>query len=456
MTMAGTSWPDRATPQIEIDPDSAPLTSEDFRRLSAVELSLSRGLAIKAWWDRKNEGLPTPHHDEYEQSLLARSRFDDSFPLMRFSQSWPHDISYGFSDRIEQDGLDLGVIGCFQQFFYDQPTLRLQEVLSRVKGVSSEVIDRANVQALKNWCDNVREFVLGTFIKATSLVRPYPDDNGKRSPLASYLKRFNWCPEGEGTRTGMRHSQLYYKRLGTGCVGKFWPVQYRGINLRDIGAKYAWIVIEDEVSGYDLEFRLDNETPYVGVPVMEKQFGVISPELVLDEMPSEGLMGRFGFGYALLEQSDTGNSDDLRPPYDIGLQQTEFLLEENGEILVQNYLIAERPQRVSLLKLNPAGQGLSALDRMSLGMFSSALKPFAEVVGKLPLVGQFDPILTYVDLANAVTGGFAGKELCIGNELLERRILYNHYLKQFEMVIGTRGIWRNCRDWTTETPAHRH
>jgi hypothetical protein len=66
-------------------------------------------------------------------------------------------------------------------------------------------------------------------------------------------------------------------------------------------------------------------------------------------------------------------------------------------------------------------------------------------------VADFDPVLSALDLANALTAGAADRELCISRGQLERQMLLQHFTHHYEMITGSLATWRQFPDWTDES-----
>jgi hypothetical protein len=75
------------------------------------------------------------------------------------------------------------------------------------------------------------------------------------------------------------------------------------------------------------------------------------------------------------------------------------------------------------------------------------MKTIAE---RLPLtrVSGVDPISAYIWMANTLTGGLAEKRFGISKSVLEKRMLMQHFMQHYEMLINSLLVWRTVADWT--------
>jgi hypothetical protein len=69
---------------------------------------------------------------------------------------------------------------------------------------------------------------------------------------------------------------------------------------------------------------------------------------------------------------------------------------------------------------------------------------FDELPLRLP---DFDPVTTYISLANGLTGGEAARQFGISLEQLEKSMLVQHYMEHYRMVVGSLLTWRQIPDW---------
>src|SRR5947199_3883295 len=247
------------------------LTQTEAAVLGSVDRYLSRGLALKRWWDQAR----------------ATDGFNQKFPLTT-SFNRP-DESFGFFGTAPVDGRQMGVMGNYQTMFYDQP---------KSPGGSEELAAR--------WMrDQVRQFVLRYLMIVSGFRLPEAFvPAGDRRPLPRALRPLSWCPEEDRSMVGFGFSQLFYKRRGEERVGLF-PAAERSaiVDLRRIGPELEWIVPWVDIFDFNFVARpFGPGTPSLAVPLSEWSYLVVAPEFILDETdPSPDVLSRYCFGYAFLK-----------------------------------------------------------------------------------------------------------------------------------------------------------
>src|SRR5258708_27746791 len=102
--------------------------------------------------------------------------------------------------------------------------------------------------------DEFREFVLHYFLRVTDFREPKASVNPGRSNLPEWLRDLGWCPDSEFVNTGFGYSQYFYKKRGSGEVGKF-PEEQRFaiVDLRQLTKEYEWIVVKVRIFDFDLK-----------------------------------------------------------------------------------------------------------------------------------------------------------------------------------------------------------
>jgi hypothetical protein len=82
-------------------------------------------------------------------------------------------------------------------------------------------------------------------------------------------------------------------------------------------------------------------------------------------------------------------------------------------------------------------------------MASRLMAPMKTFAERLPLrITGVDPITAYIWMANTMTGGIAGRQYGISKEVLEKRMLVQHFMQHYEMLINSLLVWRTVPDWT--------
>lgn len=394
------------------DRESDALDERDRARLACVASSLADALSLKSWWERVD----------------AAKSYAERFEFVRtFNEA---DSSYGFFDQAPLPDRTLPVMGVFQEMFYDRP-----------KGAEAGFVR-----------EQLREFVLHYFMRVSDFRRPQayvPSDPAAATWLPPGL---SWCPEREDARSGFGYSQLYYKLAGSGRVGKF-PEERRGaiVDLREIGPVYEWLVMQVRIFDFSLNFKpLGAAYPYLAVPLREETLLVVSREFIryVDD-PEPGLLGKYGFGYALLRDPTLAGVLAYGPGrFDAGFQLIDFKVLASGESRVCMTFVVNRPERILNLSFDPLGWGVQMADLMSLGLASRFFPPRPSPgPGPAAAWPGPDPIFAGITLANALTGGRAAQDLCVSREQLEKNMLLQHFLEHYTMIAGSLVTWRKVRDW---------
>lgn len=399
-------------------PDLTP--EEEQRLLASVEEYLERGRALDRWW----------------RDASATGRFARRFGLGRtFNQ--PSE-SYGFFDRAAVDGREMPVMGNFQEMLYDQPKSA-----------------PAGAEAAGQWMRRqVREFVLRYFMRVSDFREPEGYVAGARTAPGGLLKPLSWCPDEEVALKGFGFRQLYYKRRDTGEVGQF-PAAERSaiVDLRELGERYAWIVVQVRIFDFTVSIQpFGPGTPRLELPMDEASYLVLSRDLIrAEESPAPGVAGRYGVGYAFIKSPRQGLLGYGPGEFDAAIERIDFEVSESGRVRVPMLFVANRPQRILNLALDPVGWALQLADLASMGLASRLFGPVGDALRRIPgMSGRLDPVYTFIDLANLGTGGLAARELCISREQLEKDFLVKHYMQHYQTVAGSIATWRRVADWLDE------
>lgn len=395
------------------------LTAEDLAIVDRVEEYLARGLDLKRWWDRKSR----------------TGGFEERFELA-FTYNRP-DVSYGFFDRAPVQGQEVPVLGNFQTMFYDQP--------------KSPVVDRQ--EAARYLDAQIRQFVLRYFMHVSDFRDPQPYTAGEPS-TPPFLRPLSWCTGRDVQRIGFGYSQLFYKRAGTGEIGKFPESRrYAIVDLREIGPRYEWIVLKVKIFDFNFVFRpFGGAAPSVTVPLDEDSYLVVNRDFVLNEEPRGDSLGRYGFGYAFIKNLTDGVLGWGPGRFDAAMQTIHFRVLGDGRIRVDMVFVANRPTSIVNVSLNPFQWGHDMLDAVSGGTTHALTAPLRTVSERLPAIGGFriDPVFGFIFMANLMTCGLAARELCISRVQLEKRLILQHFMKHYQAVTGSIQTWRQIRNWLDE------
>ena len=173
------------------------------------------------------------------------------------------------------------------------------------------------------------------------------------------------------------------------------------------------------------------------------------------EDPAPGVLGEYGFGYTFLRYEADPSQFAYGPGrFAYGFQLITFRVLDSGETFVRMAFVINRPESILNMALDPVAWGFRLADFASLGLASRLFAPTRWVLDRLPLrVEGFDPVTTYIALANLVTAGWAAKELCLSRVQLEKDFLLQHFMQHYQMMVGSLLTWRRVPDWrATDLP----
>lgn len=432
------------TPCALIDEESADLDDRDHRRLARVEYSLTRALALRDWWAARYPAWKTEFNGDRLAEVVEAKKFENCFPVGRtYPAGRDTEANFGFFDQAPIDGRDRPVMGLALQTLFDEP----RDYFARA--------DRAKL--LDHWRRDLRAFTLDYLIRLTGFhdTTPWVDPN--RRPIEPWARPFSMCPEDEDRRSGFGFSQLYYKRKG-GSVGKFRDVDRTRIDLHTLGHKFEWIVVGIRI--HDLYLR-HPAIAWANLAIRDEALAILHPHFLVDvNQPNhKGVHGRYGFGYAVLEDPPEEGPPLVfnRPAF--GFQQHEFVMLDRGRVLARIEMVTEKLNR--LLAVNPMGWAKTIAERGSLGLWSpaadvtrrvfdmampGALRPFTDFVGATTAGGGLDPITPWLSLFGNLPMNVAA-DLCISRDAIIQSLLADLLRSELSTILGSRGMWRAVPDW---------
>jgi hypothetical protein len=304
--------------------------------------------------------------------------------------------------------------------------------------------------------DQIREFVLRYFMRVSDFRLPQAAAAPSNPP--EFLKPFQWGRSGEPAEVGFGYSQLYYKLKDTGRIGKFSPQErFAIVDLRELGVKYEWIVVKVRIFNFNLKFHpFGPESIEVQIPLREESLLALSADFITNQDdPEPGVLGRYGFGYAVLPNPPGPSLLAFGPGhFDFGFQTIDFEVDATGAATIRMSFAVNQPRRIVNLPLDPLDLAVRAADSFSMGIVSKLTGPFRKgfesIASFLPAGAtelSFDPVLTYISLANLFTGGLASAELSISKEELEREFLVQHFNQHYEMATGALLTYRQIPSW---------
>jgi hypothetical protein len=299
-----------------------------------------------------------------------------------------------------------------------------------------------------------RQFVLGYLTHVTSFRQP--EAYIEKSPSTSGPRKSNplsWCPEEAPDRQGFGFSQLYYKLKGSGKLGKFPSDQhYAIVDLRELATTYEWIVAKVRIYAFDLRFQpFGSARPELIVPLDEETHVILSGDFISDRTSpgEEGSLGTYGLGYGMLHIDDRKSVLAYGPDhFDVGFQTIDFTMLPTGATSVRMVFVVNRPERLLRVPIRPFEWSFALADVFSLGLASKIFAPVKSMLQRIsPDLGSFDPILTFVSLANAISAGQAAKQLCISREQLDKEMLLQHFMQHYQMILSSLLTWRFIENW---------
>jgi hypothetical protein len=387
-------------------------TDLDRAVLDRVDGALADGTALLRWWRRTD----------------AANGYAQRFPLVRTFNT--PDESFAFFDQAPIPGNTIPVMGIVEDMLYDQPKTSPPEKVR----------------------DEFREFVLHYFMRISAFERPEAYADASNAAPPRFFPTLSWCPTYEAQKSGFGFSQLYYKLRDSGAVGKFADgEQTRIVDLRRIGTTYEWFVTRVRVYDFNLTIRpRGQESLQIILPLREESYLVLSPDfLVYEDDPTPEVLGRYGFGYAFIKDPFSTGPIAYGPgQFTASFQLIHFRVLANGSIHLNLVFVANRPEQVLNVALDPVGWGLRLADLTSLGLASRLLAPLRALADNFPLrLGGVDPVRGFISLANAVSAGAAARDYCISMDQLDRQFLVQHFMQHYQMVTGSLLTWRQQPSW---------
>jgi hypothetical protein len=385
------------------------LSGQDVRLLAGVDDAIAAARQIRAWW----------------QTKAVDGSFADRFELARtFNEP---DLGAGFFDTVQLTTGPMRVMGVDQAMHFTWPAVRLPELHS-----------------------SFREYILHYFLRSSDYSPPSAYYETDKLSWAPFLRPFSWCPNDNLARQGFGYSQLYYKR-NDGASGRFpRDKAYRIIDLRALQSDYAWLVASVRILDFNLTFQpLGDRSPQLSFPIGEDTLLVFLPDFVMDrESPEPGVLGEYGFGYALLKSADAKSVLAYGPGhFAAGFQTVYFRLLEDGTTTVRMVFVVNRPEKILDIDFNPVRWGFAAADIMTLGLASRMFGAVRPLLERLPLqIAGFDPITSFVETADVLTNGLS-KAFCISTEHLEKFMLMQHFTQHYSMIVSALLTFGQTRNW---------
>jgi hypothetical protein len=393
------------------------LGPEERELLAQVEPALRRGVEMLRWWEETNRRDDFHHHFE-----LGRT----------FNEP---EVGFGFFDRTRVGDVLMPVMGNFQSMFFDRPK-------------STRSGERAAVEWIHR---QAREFVLGYFMRVSDFQQPQGYIHTWTPPMSFLFRPLSWCPDGRVQLGGFGFQQLYYKRRDDGRIGMFAPEeQFAIVDLRELVSRYEWIVVRVRIFDFQFSFRpFGSSFPGLVVPLEESSYLALSRELIVDEeRPEPGVLGRYGVGYSFLKNPRPGLLGYGPGEFDAAVERIVFEVADDGVIRVPMLFVANQPDRIVNLELDPLRLGARLTDLATLGLASRFFGGFQEALSASAPRGRVDPVDAYIRFADFISGGLSSESLCIHREQLYKDFLVKHYEQHYQTIAGALSIWRQVADWS--------
>lgn len=416
MVLVDTVMGNTQTINFQATPDAPAFTDHDRAILERVEVARSDGVELRRWWEQK---FPDGFARKFELERVFNRPAE----------------SFGFFDQVSLTQRVLPVMGNFQTMFYDRP--RTPANLNR--------------QAAEWMHDQIREFVLHYFMRVSAFRQPEAYVESGKVVLPGYLEPLSWCPQEDILRQGFGFTQCYFKLRESGRIGKFSEAEGTAIvDLREIGSRYEWIVVKVRIFDFSFTFQpFGSDGPALSLPLAEESYLVISPDFILNEdNPSPDILGRYGLGYAFIRDPTEGLVGYGPGQFRAAIEIINFEVSKLGEICVNMIFVADRPERIANVSLNPIDWSFRLADLISFGMTSRFLAPVRNTLERIPVAADsFDPVYGFVSLANTLTANQAAQQLCISKERLDKDFLAQHFMQHYVTIVGSLLTWRQIPDW---------
>lgn len=401
----------------QIDPECmSGLTEHDFIIIQDVERALADGLNLRQWWEKVD----------------ATNSYDNQFDLVRTYNK--ADRGLGFMDVASLNGKAFPVMGVLQEMPFDNPKQAAPEAVR----------------------DEFRQFILHYFLRVSSFQLPdfYVGEGAiKHSDVRHFIQPFSLCPESTDARGGFGYSQLYYKLKGSGLIGKFpRKDEYRIIDLRQIGEQYEWIVLKTRVFDFNISFSPFGPNAFtINIPLNEETYLAINQDFITNrDNPTPDLLGQYGVGYVLLKPAPHKSFFAYGPGYfTAGFQLIDFEVSKSGQTRSRMIFVANRPQQVLSVDINPVELSFGLADFMSFGLTSRIFGPLRNILERFsPVISGVDPVGAYMWIADLLTANLASEQLCSSLQTLEvNPMLLTHYMEHYRLVVGALMTWRRVQNW---------
>ena len=398
-----------------------PRLEADAQVLPTVAGYLAKGLDLKRWWD----------------GVEAKGGPPEQFPLAR-SFNRPT-RGYGFFGEAQVAGKLMPVMGNVQEMFYDQT--RAPASLGR------DTTEWMRAQ--------LEEFVMKYFMRISSFRPPdaFLDASQPIPPPA--LAHLSWCPTPSEDRVGFGFSQLFSKKVGSNSIEPFAGYdQHAIVDQREIGSLYEWLLLRVRIFDFAVSTRPFGEHgPQLVFGLNEESYLVAHENFIRHTNHPVKTDGNFnpiadyGIGYAFVRSPVQGIFAYGPGEFDAAFETINFRIYDTGYISVRMVFVANRPTHTMRVSVDPVDWSFRFADAFSMGLASRVFSPAKEILNRLPLRFNFDPVEAYLAGTNLISDGAAARTLCISLETVEKLALLQHFRQHYETVLGSLETWRMVNNW---------
>jgi hypothetical protein len=189
------------------------------------------------------------------------------------------------------------------------------------------------------------------------------------------------------------------------------------------------------------------------LPLSEASYLVLNRDFITyADDPAPGVLGSYSLGYAFIKEPTSGLLAWGPGQFDAAIELFNFLVYEDGSVRVEMVFVANRPERILNLSLNPINWGFTLVNLMTFGLSSCVLTPLQGALAQLPFRGvNVDPVYTFIWLANVFSAGQAARQLCLSAEDLDKQFLVKHFMQHYQTVAGALQTWRQIPNWLDST-----
>ena len=402
------------------------LDKEDREILSAARRALDVAVDLRRWWEEVDRD--DAYTDRYQETSVFRR---------------PEDTSFGFFEDAQLSKGKQAIIGNVQRMRYDRTK----------SGMSAREMQR-----------QIREFVLKYFMKVSDYRQPQPVPEPDQAELPEILSYFDRRPDEDFKTGGFGYSQLYYRLQESGEEGRFpsqaparhgsaeLPPEDAIIDLHKLQDTFDWIVVRNPIANFGFDFNpLGDDGPQIRIPVKAANHLVLSRDTItIDEEKRDGILGRYGIGYGFIRDPGRPGMLAYGPgQLEPALQLIIWEVTDEGDVFVRMTFVSRAPEAVLNVPVNPLMWGFTVADMVAPDTTDGVLKPFKRLAEAMPFSDvMVDPILPSVKALNALSGGAAEKYFGISERDLSKEMLYLHFLKHYDAVLGSLQTWRQYRDWS--------